>query len=246
MEDLANSLKNLHKMAYENSGTEQRVLDYLNEQRKNEPNSCDSILRVSGTEFRGHRCVFAVAFPKLFASMKRWTTKTTTIALEGLDPGAVEALVEYSYTARLDILPEDVGNLYFAAKNLEVKEVERAAERFILDNILPLDWLSVRSFGQQNNCPKFIAAADRFIEKNMQTIYHKKDFFQLPRLQVELAATQHTNRNEAFDPKVLCESVISWVQKEMRVSRSTCAVLRLYKAQIYRAIYKYFSACGHH
>lgn len=203
-------------MVHESGDQGQRVLDYMNRQRKNQPSFCDSVLKICGTEIHGHRCVLAVTIPKLAESLKH-RGPTTNIELQGLDPGAVEALVEFSYTSRLDINPEDVGNVYFAAKNLEMRGIEVATENFILDNILPLDWLSVRSFGQRNNCPKFVAAADKFIEQNMEMIYHKKDFFQLPRLQVELAAT-HSNRQETFDPKALCESAISWVRKEVQVS----------------------------
>ena len=214
--ELANSIHNLPKVVYENGDQGRRVLESLNGQRKNRPSLCDAVLKVSGSEIRGHRSVLAVTIPKLTESLEHKGQRVATIELQGLDVSAVEMLVEYSYTSQLDIQPEDVVSVHFAAKNLGMKEVEAVTEKFILDNILPLDWLGVRSFGEENGCPKFMAATDKFIEQNMENIYHKKDFFQLPRLQVELAST-YGNRQEILEPKSLCESAIVWVQKEMQV-----------------------------
>ena len=223
MMDGAISVLQPGKMNFECGGHIERVLDALNQQRKS-AQFCDAVLKVKHTEIKGHRSVLAATIPKLFEKQSNKGEPVFVVELEGLNPFAVESLVEFAYTAKLTVQTDQAMCLYTAAKILDIKVVEVAVERFIRDKIVPLDWMSVRAFAERNDCPGLLCAVDKFIEENVEEIYHKKDFFQLPRLQIELASTNN-GQKEFLEPGKLCKIAMNWAHKQLEVSCLLCSLL---------------------
>ena len=204
-------------LAFQSDGHFQIVFEALNEQRQSARFS-DAVLKVGHTEIKVHRCILAAAIPKLLENQHGEEKTVLTVDLKGLDPNAVEVLVEFAYTAKLKISAEEVLSVYHAAKSLGMTDVQDSCEQFILEEVLPLDWMAVRGFAEQQDYPNLMAAVDIFIEEHVEEIYHKKDFFQLPRLQIELATTNDSQR-ESIDSEKLCNVGITWAQKQLEVNR---------------------------
>lgn len=223
------------RLAFQNDGHIRELFEALNEQRES-ARFCDAILKVGHRKIKGHRCVFAAAIPKLLENQDGEEESVLKVDLEDLDPDAVEVLVEFAYTATLNVSAEDVLNVYHAAKRLGVTEVLDSCEQFIREKILPLDWMAVRGFAEQQDCPNLMTAVDKYIEQHVEEIYHKKDFFQLPRLQIELATT-NDRQNESVDSEKLCNVALTWAQKQLEVRLSL---------NIFRACKTHFSfTCLH-
>ena len=202
-------------LAFQSDGHFRKVFETLNEQRQSARFS-DAVLKVGLTEVKAHRCILAAAIPKLLENQDAEEESVLTVDLIGLDPNAVEVLVEFAYTAKLKISSDDVLSVYHAAKSLGMKDVQESCEQFILEEVLPLDWMAVRGFAEQQDYPNLMAAVDVFIEQHVEEIYRKKDFFQLPRLQIELATTNDRQR-EGIDSEKLCNVAITWAQKQLEV-----------------------------
>ena len=192
-----------------------KVLEALNEQRESE-RFCDAVVKVGGREMKCHRSILAAAIPKLLENQSETEETVLTVVLEGLDSTAVEVLIEFAYTAQLNVSAESVLGVYHASKFLGMKDVQDSCEQFIEEKILPLDWRTVRSFAEQQRCANLLTAVDKFIEKHVEEIYHNKDFFQLPRLQVELATTRK-RQNESIDSEKLCNVAVKWAHKQLEV-----------------------------
>lgn len=205
------------KLTFENDGYLRTVFDVLNEQR-NSTRFCDAILKVGDREVRGHRSILVAAIPKIIEKQVRKGEPEFIVDLEGLDPNAVEVLVEFVYTGKLHVTSDDVLNVLHAAKSLDMKEVQDSSEKFIREKVLPLEWMAVRSFAERNDCPNLMTAVDEFIEQNVEEIFHKKDFFQLPRLQIELATT-NDRQKETIDSGKLCKVAINWAQRQLEVRK---------------------------
>lgn len=203
------------RLTFENDHHLRTVFEAMNEQRKS-ARFCDAIVKVGDREIRGHRSILAAAIPKLIENHISKGDSEFAVDLEGFDPNAVEVLVEFAYTGKLDVPAEGVLDVFHTAKSLGVQEVQDLSEQFIREKVLPLDWMAVRSFAEKNDCPTLMAAVDGFIEQNVDEIYYKKDFFQLPRLQIELATT-NDRQKETIDSEKLCEVAISWAHKQLEV-----------------------------
>lgn len=214
--DKAKNLTVAGHLAFQNDDHFRKLFEALNEQRQSARFS-DAALKVNDhTEIKAHRCILAAAIPKLLENQHREEEPVLTVDLKGLDPNAVEVLVEFAYTAKLKISAEEVLSVYHAAKSLGMTDVQDSCEQFILEEILPLDWMAVRGFAEQQDYPNLMAAVDIFIEEHVEEIYHKKDFFQLPRLQIELATT-NDRQKESIDSEKLCNVAIAWAQKQLEV-----------------------------
>lgn len=202
-------------LLFKNDRHIRKVFEALNEQRQT-ARFTDAILKVGLADIKLHRCILAAAIPKLLENQDGEDESLLTVKLEGVDPNAVEVLVEFAYTGELSVSAGEVLGLYHAAKSLGMKEVQDSCEQFVLDKVLPLDWMAVRGFAEQQDCPNLMIAVDKFIEEHVGDIYHKKDFFQLPRLQIELASTNDRQR-ESLDSENLCNVAINWAHKQLEV-----------------------------
>ena len=202
-------------LAFKNDRHIRNVFEALNEQRQS-ARYTDTVLKIGLTEIKVHRCVLAAAIPKLLENQDGEEKSLLTMNLEGLDPNAVEVLVEFAYTGELSVSAGEVLSLYHVAKSLGMREVQDSCEQFVREKVLPLDWMAVRGFAEQQDCPSLMIAVDKFIEQHVGEIYHKKDFFQLPRLQIELASTNDRPR-ESIDSEKLCNVAITWAHKQLEV-----------------------------
>lgn len=202
-------------LAFLSDSHARKVFEALNEQRLS-ARFTDAVLKVGHTQIKVHRCVLAAAIPKLLENYDGEEESLFTVELEGLDPNAVEVLVEFAYTAKLCVSAEEVLSVYHAARSLDMKDVQGPCEQFIHEKVLPLDWITVRSFAEEQDYLNLMIAVDKFIEEHVEDIYHNKDFFQLPRLQIELATT-NDRQNESIDSEKLCNVAITWAQKQLEV-----------------------------
>ena len=204
-------------MVFQDSERGQMVLLALNEQRKT-GKFCDVLVKIGDSEICGHRSVLSISMPQIFEDINRNNTRVAdnlVVELKGLDPRAVEKLIEFSYIASIEMSVREAPDLFLAAKNLGLTNVENEALRLIEEKAIPLDWLSVRKFAASSNCVQLLAATEKFLRENFNLICHEKEFMSLPRLQVELTG----RRGEGgIQGEQICRNIISWAKKQLQVS----------------------------
>ncbi|KAK9695682.1 BTB/POZ domain [Popillia japonica] len=109
---------------------ERNTLSALNMMRKNR-HFCDVILHVGNNEIHAHRAVLASISPYLFElfssdqEQKRNENVITYKMNGGFEKGAFELLVDYAYTAQLEIPSTQVKAVYIAASHLKIDRVAR-------------------------------------------------------------------------------------------------------------------------
>lgn len=204
----------LPELSYIQPGREKTLLKGLNEQRK-AGKFCDVVLKVDGCEIAAHRAVLSLTFPKLNQSI--FSRKDCRIfELDGVNPDAVEILVDYSYTSSLQVQPEFVFPVLVAAGKFGMVDVINVLETFIIEKSLPQNWLRVWKFAERSNYLKLSSAVEDFIESNIESLFHKQDFLRLSRLQIELTG-RHGDINENIEPRKICEKAVEWVHSQLEV-----------------------------
>lgn len=164
------------RLTFENNLHLRTVFEALNEQRKN-ARFCDAILKAGDREIRGHRAILAAAIPKILENQMSREESEFTVDLEGLNPNAVEELVEFAYTGKINVPADRVLNVFHVAKSLGMREVQDLSEQFIREKVLPLDWMAVRAFAERNDCPTLMSAVDEFIERTSRKSTTRKTSF---------------------------------------------------------------------
>lgn len=198
----------------------QTVLVGLNEQRKS-GKFCDILIRIGDCVIYGHRSVLSICMPQIFEDLNRNNARVAenlVLELKGLDPRAVEKLIEFSYTASIEISVSEAPDVFLAAKSLGLTDVENEALRLIEEKAMPADWLSVRKFARSHNCMKLLSSTENFLRENFSQICHEKEFMSLPRLQVELTGRLG---QEGVQGEQVCKNVVTWAKKQLRVRSST-------------------------
>lgn len=213
------------KLSFTQSDHEKSLLKELNEQRK-AGKFCDVVLKVDGCEVVGHRAVLSSTLPKLSHSL--YSRKDCQVfEIEGVNPEAVEILVDYSYTSSLHVPPDTVFPVLLAAQKFGMVDVIEVLESFIVEKVLPHNWLNVWKFAERHNYPKLCNAVEEFICSNIDGLFQKQDFLRLSRLQIELTG-RHGDIKDDVDPKTICEKAVHWVHSQLQV-RNPCIFFNSYQ-----------------
>uniref|UniRef100_S4RDB1 Zinc finger and BTB domain containing 16a n=1 Tax=Petromyzon marinus TaxID=7757 RepID=S4RDB1_PETMA len=84
---------------------------------------CDVVIQVDGQQFPAHRAVLAAA-SKMFELLFGQRGDTTRYTLDFLSPRTFAQVLEYMYTSTLEVRPEDLDDLLYAAEILEIEYLE--------------------------------------------------------------------------------------------------------------------------
>jgi len=143
------------RLIWKDGSFQENTLTALNYMRKNK-HFCDVTLQIGQHDIPAHRVVLAAASPywmELFTSEEDQPTRKE-VEIDGgmlyeLNGGfqkeALERLVEYSYTARLEVPGDQVKPVYMAAIRLKMSRVAGECARFMLNQLDLSSCLDLRS-----------------------------------------------------------------------------------------------------
>ena len=182
---------------------------------RNEGKLCDIQLRVGDLNLRSHRVVLAAAssyFNAMFTGdMKE--SRQDEVALFGVEFSALEDLVNFCYTGRIEINVDNVQSLLCASSLLQLASVKQACVEFLHRVLHPTNCLGIRSFADTYSCVDLVEAADVFAVKNFSEVARSEEFLTLsPEEVVEMISREELNvrtEEEVF------EAISAWVRREL-------------------------------
>ena len=138
---------------------------------------CDVTIRLAGQDsesnfdwsFRAHRVVLAATFPYFHAmfthDMLESRQDTITIGACGVEPSALEALLNFSYTGKLVIDGANVRSLMLSASFLQLSRVIDACAEYLIARLTPNNALENEDFAESLGCSLLSSACQKFIKK---------------------------------------------------------------------------------
>eukprot|EP00062_Callorhinchus_milii_P005038 gi/632944074/ref/XP_007887300.1/ PREDICTED: kelch-like protein 5 isoform X3 [Callorhinchus milii] len=115
---------------------------------------CDVVLLAGDRRIPAHRLVLSSVsdyFAAMFTNDVR-EAKQEEIKMEGVDPNALWALVQYSYTGRLELKEDNIECLLSTACLLQLSQVVEACCGFLMKQLHPSNCLGIRSFADAQGC----------------------------------------------------------------------------------------------
>lgn len=175
---------------------------------------CDIQLGVGDFHLKSHRVVLAAAssyFNAMFTGdMKE--SRQDEVILFGVEFSALEDLVNFCYTGRIEINVDNVQNLLCASNLLQLASVKQACVEFLHRVLHPTNCLGIRSFADTYSCIDLVKAADVFAVKNFSEVARSEEFLSLaPEAVVEMISREELNvrtEEEVF------EAISAWVRRE--------------------------------
>ncbi|XP_039297787.1 influenza virus NS1A-binding protein-like [Nilaparvata lugens] len=196
-----------------------RTLHNMNMMRKNR-SFCDVILKVGGTEIFAHKAVLAASCPhflELFHAedgLKGGTRETVvTYHLNGqFDKDALEIIINYAYTARLEVNANMVKTVYVTAQCLKMQQVMKKCANHLLQQLSVENCIEIRSLPGIARNIDLAAHVDSFIKNHFESVCKSSVLLNLPCVRVEVL-NQTREEMSLVSPESLACLVLDWMKR---------------------------------
>ncbi|XP_017168894.1 kelch-like protein 18 isoform X3 [Mus musculus] len=143
---------------------------------------CDVTLKIGDHKFSAHRIVLAASIPYFHAMFTNdmMECKQDEIVMQGMDPSALEALINFAYNGNLAIDQQNVQSLLMGASFLQLQSIKDACCTFLRERLHPKNCLGVRQFAETMMCAVLYDAANSFIHQHFVEVSLSEEFLALP------------------------------------------------------------------
>ncbi|KAL4640339.1 kelch-like protein 5 [Arapaima gigas] len=175
---------------------------------------CDVVLLAGDRRIPAHRLVLSSVsdyFAAMFTSNVREATQDE-VKMEGVDPDALWALVQYAYTGRLELREDTIESLLSASCLLQLSAVVQACCSFLVKQLHPSNCLGIRSFADAQGCQDLHKVAHSYTMEHFLEVMHNQEFLLLPPIEIEkLLSSDDMN---VPDEEMVMGALMSWVQHD--------------------------------
>ncbi|KAH8246497.1 hypothetical protein KR038_005803 [Drosophila bunnanda] len=198
---------------YSNEQHTARSFDAMNEMRK-QKQLCDVILVADDVEIHAHRMVLASCSPYFYAMFTGFEeSRQTRITLQSVDARALELLIDYVYTATVEVNEDNVQVLLTAANLLQLNDVRDACCDFLQTQLDASNCLGIREFADLHACVELLNYAETYIEKHFNEVIQFDEFLNLSHEQV--ISLIGNDRISVPNEERVYECVIAWLRYDV-------------------------------
>jgi len=141
---------------------------------------CDVTLTAGEVEIPSHRMVLAACSPYFYAMFTSFGEKDKErIAIQGVDPTALQMLISYVYSGQISISEDNVQTLLPAANLLQLVDVKEACSEFLKSQLHPTNALGIRAFADIHGCLDLLSATELFIQCHFGDVVDGEEFLGL-------------------------------------------------------------------
>ncbi|ETN63611.1 ring canal kelch protein [Anopheles darlingi] len=199
--------------AYRNNIHTQRSFEAMNMMREQNL-LCDVVLVAEGIEIPAHKMVLASCSPYFYAMFTGFEeSRQDRITLQGVDHRALQLLIEYVYTAVVEVTEENVQILLTAANLLQLTDVRDACCDYLQTQLDPSNCLGIRDFADIHGCIELLNYAETYIEQHFSEVCQFEEFLNLTSDQV--VNLIKSDRLSVPTEERVYECVITWIQYDV-------------------------------
>uniref|UniRef100_A0A8D0MU40 BTB domain-containing protein n=1 Tax=Sus scrofa TaxID=9823 RepID=A0A8D0MU40_PIG len=168
--------------------------------------------QIGDHKFSAHRIVLAASIPYFHAMFTNdmMECKQDEIVMQGMDPSALEALINFAYNGHLAIDQQNVQSLLMGASFLQLQSIKDACCTFLRERLHPKNCLGVRQFAETMMCAVLYDAANSFIHQHFVEVSMSEEFLALP-LEDVLELVSRDELNVKSEEQVF-EAALAWVR----------------------------------
>ena len=162
-------------------GHSSRLLNKMAYLREDGHHLCDVVLELGSKKIHAHRVVLS-ACSNYFCAMFTNTmleSKKETITLTDMDEKALEDLVRFAYTSKIDIHEDNVQPLLKAASILQLSEVADACSDFLKQQLHPSNCLGIASFAEMHGCAALALASRQYVLDCFTEVIYSDEYLHL-------------------------------------------------------------------
>lgn len=176
---------------------------------------CDVVLKLGSREIYAHRVVLS-SCSKYFCAMFTNSMLESTqdiVTLTDLDEKAVEDLVEFAYTSKIDIHEDNVQPLLKAASILQLCEVTAACSDFLSQQLHPSNCLGIANFAEVHGCVELTQTSREYILDHFMEVVRCDEYIQLSREALKQLITSDSVK--VHSEEQMFESMHRWISHDL-------------------------------
>ncbi|XP_057352078.1 kelch-like protein 4 [Manis pentadactyla] len=189
---------------------------------------CDVTLIAGNMRIPAHRLVL-MAMSDYFAVMFTTNMREAIqeeVKVEGIDPNALNSLVQYAYTGVLQLKEDTIENLLGAACFLQLTEVIEVCSNFLIKQLHPSNCLGILSFGDALGCTELLRLAHKYTMEHFIEVIKNEEFLLLPANGIsKLLGSDDVN---VPDEETIFNAVMQWVGYDVQARKQDLPVLLSY------------------
>ncbi|XP_053232852.1 kelch-like protein 3 isoform X1 [Podarcis raffonei] len=180
---------------------------------------CDVVIVAEDVEIEAHRIVLAACSPYFCAMFTGDMTesKAKKIEIKDVDGLTLSKLIDYIYTAEIEVTEENVQVLLPAASLLQLMDVRQNCCDFLQSQLHPTNCLGIRAFADVHTCTELLQQANAYAEQHFPEVMLGEEFLSLSLDQV--CSLISSDKLTVSSEEKVFEAVISWInyEKESRL-----------------------------
>nr|XP_002187183.4 kelch-like protein 3 isoform X1 [Taeniopygia guttata] len=180
---------------------------------------CDVVIVAESVEMEAHRVVLAACSPYFCAMFTgdMSESKAKKIEIKDVDGQTLRKLIDYIYTAEIEVTEENVQVLLPAASLLQLMDVRKNCCDFLQSQLHPTNCLGIRAFADVHACSELLQQANAYAEQHFPEVMLGEEFLSLSLDQV--CSLISSDKLTVSSEEKVFEAVISWInyEKESRL-----------------------------
>lgn len=176
----------------------------------------DCVLKVGDRSLPCHKLIMAACSPyfrELYFSEDGTEIEDPNreVVLEEVDPTIMDMVVNYLYSAEIEITDENVQDVFAIANRFQIPSLFTVCVNFLQNKLSLGNCLAIFRMGLALNCPRLAVSARDFIAERFETLAKDEDFleFEAP----ELFAIIGCDALNVEREEVVFELLMKWVRK---------------------------------
>ncbi|XP_019739597.1 kelch-like protein 3 isoform X1 [Hippocampus comes] len=175
---------------------------------------CDVQLVAGSVMVAAHRVVLAASSPYFCAMFTGDMTesKAQQVEIGEVDGPTLTMLVDYIYTAQIEVTEDNVQVLLPAASLLQLMDVRQACCDFLQSQLHPSNCLGIRAFADIHTCTQLVGQAHAYAEQHFSEVVQCEEFASLS-LQQVCSLFSSDKLTVSTEEKVF-EAMIWWIKQD--------------------------------
>ena len=174
----------------------------------------DVILIAENVNIAAHKLVLAASSEYFLAMFTRFDeANKERISIKDINGKALQLLIDYIYTGKIEVSEENVGNLLHAASLLQLNAVVNLCFKFLKLHLNPSNSIKVIALADMYNCRGLFKLSLAFIKNFFSSVAETPDFLKLSCKQ--LCDIVSNNNLVVVQEETVYHAVLRWINHDL-------------------------------
>ncbi|XP_074520893.1 kelch-like protein 41b [Halichoeres trimaculatus] len=182
----------------------------------NENKFVDCTLKVGDRSFPCHRLIMAACSPYFreifFTEDGKEVENTKEVVLDDVNPGVLDMIIQYLYSAEIDLTDDNVQDIIAVANRFQIPSVFTVCVNYLQKKISLNNCMAIFRMGLVLSCPRLAIAGRNYIADHFEALYKDEEFLKLAAH--ELFAIIGGDSLNVAKEELVFESVMAWVRHD--------------------------------